>query len=153
MKQLFFAGFLTLTGAIATAEEHRIELNNTYPLDEEMFILEDRIFHAVDNDGWFEVVEGPFTDGPARCLGSGFSFKDGTNTISGLCVFGSGEDTFTMSWRAGQQGAANTWEIVMGTGRYTGMTGEGVASTDIVSTFQALPLRRTHIVGSVMLSD
>ena len=127
--------------------------SSAYLYFQENFDLGDRIFHTTDNRGGFEVVEGPAVDGPARCLGSGFGFQDGTNTISGICIFGEGGDTFTMQWKAGERGEANTWEIITGSGRYDGMTGSGIATTDIVSMFQALPLRRTHIVGMVELPE
>ena len=136
-----------LAGAAGAAE--RIEINNIYPLNEESFQLADRIFFTQDNRGYYEVVEGPLENGPARCIGSGFGFRDGLNTITGICVFGEGEDTFTMSWKAGEQGAANSWKIVDGTGRFAGMTGEGIASTGTAVMYRAMPLRQTHIVGTV----
>lgn len=144
---------LAIAGMPASAGEQRIEINNIYPLNQENFDLGDHIFHLTDNTGGFEVIEGPMEDGPVRCVGSGFGFEDGTNSITGICVFGEGDDTFTMRWKAGEQGAANTWDIITGTGRYTGMTGSGIATTDIASAYRALPLRQTHIVGSVEVPD
>ncbi|NKB28895.1 MAG: hypothetical protein GKR99_15630 [Rhodobacteraceae bacterium] len=144
---------LAILAAPVSAGEQRIEINNVYPLNQENFGLGDRIFHLTDNTGGFEVIEGPMDDGPARCLGSGFGFEDGTNSITGICVFGDGDDTFTMRWKAGEKGAANTWEIITGTGRYEGMTGSGIATTDIASAYRALPLRKTHIVGTVEIPD
>ena len=144
---------LAVLSVPVSADEQRIEINNVYPLNQENFDLGDHIFHLTDNTGGFEVIEGPMDDGPARCMGSGFGFKDGTNTINGICVFGEGDDTFTMRWKAGEKGAANTWEIVTGTGRYEGMTGSGIATTDIASAYRALPLRRTRIVGTVVIPD
>lgn len=149
MKILISTLFLAALSTAAAAQEQRIEINNIYPLSQENFDLGDHIFHVTDNQGGYEVVEGPMEDGPARCIGSGFGYRDGTNSIVGICIFGEGDDVFTMRWKAGEKGAANTWEIVAGTGRYAGMTGEGIATTEIVSMFQALPLRRTHIVGTV----
>ena len=153
MRILQIVSLLVILCVPASAEQQRIEINNIYPLNQENFDLGDHIFHLTDNMGGFEVVEGPMDDGPARCLGSGFGFKDGTNSITGICVFGEGEDTFTMRWKAGEKGGANTWEIITGTGRYDGMTGSGLATTDIASAYRALPLRRTHLVGTVELSD
>ncbi|MEY8096923.1 hypothetical protein AB9F29_05830 [Falsihalocynthiibacter sp. S25ZX9] len=149
MKILILVSILAAIGFAANAEEQRIEINNVYPLSQENFDLGDHIFHLTDNKGGFEVIEGPLEDGVTRCVGSGFGYQDGTNSITGICVFGEGEDTFIMRWKAGEKGAANNWEIVTGTGRYNGMTGKGIATTDIVSAYQALPLRRTHIVGVV----
>lgn len=153
MKKFVLISVLALVAATARAEPQRIEINNVYPLNQENFDLGDHSFHSTDNVGGFEVVEGPMQDGPARCTGSGFAYGDGTNSIQGICIFGEGADTFTMRWKAGEKGAANDWEIILGTGRYEGMTGQGVATTDIVSMFQALPLRRTRIVGTVNLPE
>lgn len=137
----------------ATAEPQTIEINNIYPIGEEIFQLRDRVFYTVDNIGGFEVVQGPVDDGPARCTGSGFVFRDGRTTVGGICIFGEGADTFTMEWTAGEQGRANEWTIRHGTGTYAGMTGTGIATTDIVTSFQALPLRKTHIIGVVELPE
>ena len=153
MRALQIVSLLAILGVPASADQQRIEINNIYPLNQENFDLGDHIFHLTDNRGGFEVVEGPMDDGPARCLGSGFGYEDGTNSITGICVFGEGEDTFTMRWKAGEKGAANTWEILTGTGRYDGMTGSGIATTNIASAYQALPLRRSHIVGTVEFAD
>ena len=58
-----------------------------------------------------------------------------------------------MAWEAGEQGAANVWHIVDGTGRYEGMTGSGIATTDTEIMYKAMPLRQTHIVGTVDIPD
>lgn len=131
--------------------QQRIEINNIYPMSGTYYQLADRIFFTQDNKGQFEVVEGPIQDGPARCIGSGFGFQDGTSTIQGICIFGEGEDTFTMDWFAGEQGAANTWNIVQGTGKYEGMTGNGIATTGVEVMYRAMPFRETHIIGTVTL--
>lgn len=137
----------------AAQAEQRIEINNTYPITQESFQLADRVFYTQDNRGYFEVIEGPFTEGPARCIGSGFGLQDGRSTVTGICIFGEGEETFTIVWEAGQQGAANSWTVVDGTGRYRGMTGSGIATTNIATMYKALPLRETHIVGTVQLRE
>lgn len=139
-----------LPGSAAFAEED-IELNNLYPLSQEYFQLSDRIYFTQDNKGYFEVVKGPFEEGPARCIGGGFGFQDGTSTIEGICIFGEGDHTFTMSWKLGIQGSANTWEISGGTGRYDGMTGSGIATTGAEIMYRAMPLRKTHIIGTVTM--
>ncbi|MGY3437817.1 MULTISPECIES: hypothetical protein [unclassified Marinovum] len=143
---LAFAGILTAGAAIS---EVRIELNNVYPITEETFQLSDGVYYTQDNRGYFEVIEGPIEAGPARCLGSGFSFSNGQRTTEGICIFGAAEDTFTMRWKAGQQGEANAWTIVAGTGKYRGMTGEGIATTRVEIMYRAMPQRQSHIVGMV----
>jgi hypothetical protein len=147
--KLLAVATVALCATMSMAEEFRLELNSVYPLNQEMITLRDRAFLFQDNRGSYEVVEGPLADGSVRCMGSGFGFEDGTNTIAGICIFSQGKDSFTMHWKAGERGAANTWDILDGTGHFEGMTGSGIASTDRVSMFQALQLRQTHIVGTV----
>jgi len=133
--------------------EERIELNNIYPLNQEYFQLSDSIYFTQDNRGYFEVLDGPLEDGPARCVGGGFGTRNGENSIQGVCVFGEAEDTFTMHWKAGERGEANTWVIVGGTGKFDGMTGEGIATTGVEIMYKALPLRQSHIVGTVTIPN
>lgn len=147
---LALAGFLASGPAFS---EVRIELNNIYPLNQEYFQLPDSVYYMQDNRGYFEVIEGPLEEGPARCVGGGFGAQNGENSIQGVCVFGEGEDTFTMRWEAGEQGKANTWTIAGGTGKFEGMTGEGIATTGIETMYKAMPLRQSHIVGTVNIPN
>lgn len=154
MKSIFntLACFSLLAASPVIAEQ-RIELNITYPLNQEYFELSDRVYFRQDNQGYFEVVDGSLTNGPARCLGAGFGFQDGTNSIEGICIFGEGDNTFTLAWDAGEAGAANTWTVVAGTGQFKGLSGNGIASTDVEITYKALPLRQTHVVGTISFSE
>lgn len=145
------AATVAMMGALPVAAQERLEINNIYPKSEESFTLEDSIYYMQDNQGIYEVIEAPFEDGPARCVGGGFGYRDGTNDIVGICIFGEGADTFTMSWKAGEQGAANNWTIVHGTGKFKGMTGEGIATTGVEVMYKALPMRQSHIVGMVTI--
>lgn len=144
--------YLVLAGALSAGPafaQERIEINNFYPLNQEYFQLSDSVYYTQDNQGYFEVVEGPLEEGPARCVGGGFGAQNGENSIQGVCVFGEGIDTFTMRWKAGEQGAANTWSIAGGTGKFEGMTGEGIATTGVEVMYRAMPMRQSHIVGTV----
>ena len=143
---LALAGFLASNPAFA---EERIEINNIYPLNQEYFQLSDSVYYMQDNRGYFEVVEGPIDEGPTRCVGGGFGSQSGENSIQGVCVFGEAEDAFTMRWKAGERGKANTWTIVGGTGKFDGMTGEGIATTGVEIIYKAMPLRQSHITGTV----
>jgi len=145
------AALAAMSAGTAVAGE-ALEINNTYPINEQTFRLSDRLFFTMDDKGSSEVVKGPFQNGPTHCLGSGFIFPGGRMDISGICIFGEGADTFTMAWKTGgQTGAANTWKIVAGTGKYAGMTGEGMSTSGTVKDFRALPLRETHFSGTVDL--
>ncbi len=144
------AALLVMASSGANAQE-RLEINNIYPLNQELFQLSTKAYLFQDNVGFYEVIEGPLEEGPARCIGGGFSERDGVNSIEGICIFGDGEHTFTISWKAGEQGAANTWNVVAGTGRFAGMTGEGIATTGVSILYEAMPRRKSHIVGTVTL--
>ena len=143
------AAGLAISGPLCAQE--RLEINNIYPITQEMIQLSDRMFFTQDNQGYYDVVEGPLEDGTARCIGSGFGFRVGASTINGICIFTEGDNTFTMSWKAGEKGAANTWEIIDGTGRFKGMTGDGIATTGIEVVYRARPMRQSHIVGTVII--
>lgn len=86
-----------------------------------------------------------------RCIGSGFSRKDGTRSIEGICIYGEGDDTFTMECQASEQGAANSWAIPNGSGKYDGITGEGIATTAVEIMHKAMPLRQSHFIGTITL--
>lgn len=146
------AALLGLAVSSAAQAEEDIELNNIYPTNSELFMLSDRAFYTQDNKGHFEVVKGPFEEGPARCIGSGFVLKDGVTDVEGICIFGEADNSFTMKWEAGAQGAANAWTIVSGTGRYEGMTGAGIATSGVEILYRAMPMRQTHIIGKVTLA-
>lgn len=142
-----FAGAI-FTGAVHAQE--RIELNFIYPLNQEVFRLNDGTYFTQDNRGSFEVVEGPLEDGAVRCIGSGFSGSGG-NSVEGICIVGEDADTFTLRWSAHPSQISNVWTIVAGTGRFEGATGEGVATTGAALLFRAMPLRETHVVGTIQI--
>ncbi|NNJ69564.1 MAG: hypothetical protein HKP54_16175, partial [Boseongicola sp.] len=124
-----------------------------YRLNQETRQLADKVFFTQDNDGYFEVVEGPLEEGPVRCLGSGFVMKNGTGSVEGICIFGEDDDTFIMEWQAGEQGAANDWIIKTGTGKFEGISGEGIATTSVEIMYKAMPLRQSRIVGTITLPE
>lgn len=152
LKHIATALALVLTAGASIAQD-RIVINNIYRINQESYQLADKIFFTQDNDGYFEVIEGPLEEGPVRCIGSGFGHKDGTGSIEGICIYGEGEDTFTMEWQAGQQGAANTWIIQTGSGKYEGITGEGIATTSVEIMYKAMPLRESRVVGTITLPE
>lgn len=152
LKPISAALALALSSGAGLAQE-TFEVNNIYRMNQESFQLKDKIFYTQDNDGYFEVVQGPVEEGPVRCIGSGFGFQDGTNSIEGICIYGEGEDTFTMEWKAGQQGAANSWVITTGSGKFHGITGEGIATTSVEIMYKAMPLRQSHVIGTITLPE
>lgn len=107
------------------------------------------VFWTEDNVGTFSVEEGPIDPGFARCIGSGFGGPGGVEG-DGICIFGEGDDTFTMRWEVVAFGS-NTWRIVAATGKYTGMTGTGTTKTRVDSKFLKLPHRISDWEGEVVL--
>jgi len=144
----FAAGMFGAGSAVA---QERIELNIIYPLNQEVFQLHDGVYFTQDNQGYFEVVEGPLEDGAARCIGGGFAGSGG-NSITGICIIGEEEDAFTLRWAVDDTGLSNDWSIVAGTGRFEGATGEGIATTGVEIMYRAMPLRQTHLVGTIELA-
>ncbi len=133
----------------ANAQE-RIELNFVYPLNQEVFQLRGGVYFTQDNQGYSEVVEGPLEDGIVRCVGGGFTVG-GENSVEGICIIGEGEDTFTISWAPDEMGLSNAWSVVAGTGRFEGATGDGIATTGVEIMYRAMPLRQTHLMGTIAL--
>lgn len=142
------AGMFGAGGAVA---QERIELNIIYPLNQEVFQIHDGVYFTQDNRGYFEVVEGPLEDGAARCIGGGF-VGSGENTVTGICIIGEDEDAFTLRWAVDDTGMSNNWSIVAGTGRFEGATGEGIATSGVEIMYRAMPLRQTHLVGTIDLA-
>lgn len=146
-------GTATFVGAIVTGAvyaQERIELNFIYPLNQEVFQLNDGTYFTQDNRGYFEVIEGPLDDGIVRCIGSGFAGSGG-NSVDGICIIGDDADTFTLSWAVNETQMSNVWTIVAGTGRFEGATGDGVATTGVELLFRAMPLRQSHVVGTIQI--
>lgn len=149
MVSAIVAGMFVSDAAFA---QERIELNIIYPLNQEVFQLPDGVYFTQDNQGYFEVVEGPLEAGIARCIGGGFA-GHGENSIEGICIIGEDMDTFTLRWEVEETGLSNSWTIVVGTGRFEGATGEGVATTGVEIMYRAMPLRQTHIIGTIGLAS
>lgn len=65
---------------------------------------------------------GPLGTEKVECHGGGFWGPEGA-TGEGMCIFGEGDDTRTLTWD--HKGTGGTWEIVHGTGKWAGVTGSG----------------------------
>jgi len=150
MVSAIVAGMFVSGAAFA---QERIELNIIYPLNQEVFQLHDGVYFTQDNQGYFDVVEGPLEDGAARCIGGGFAGGGRENSVEGICIIGEDADTFTLRWEVDETGISNNWTIVAGTGRFEGATGEGVATTGVAIMYRAMPLRQTHLVGAIGMAS
>jgi len=97
-------------------------------------------FFVADNQGW-ETGEGtgywmwhgtgvsnhsagPFKTGSVECHGAGFWDAEGT-WGEGICLHADEDGTRTSVWGRGKGEELGRWEIVSGTGKYAGITGQG----------------------------
>jgi hypothetical protein len=131
LRSLLVAAAIMLP-ATAGAAEH-VSGTNYYVVRQERFSAGSEVYWTEDNSGSFTVNEGPIDPGYARCVGSGFDLSGG-----GICVYGEGEDTFTMKWKIETFGV-NSWRIVAATGKYAGMRGEGTTRTRVDSRYLKPP--------------
>lgn len=67
---------------------------------------------------------GPMGPGATECHGAGNWGADG-NEGEGICVHTEADGTRTSLWKIGKGEAIGHWEIVSGTGKYVGITGQG----------------------------
>lgn len=137
-----------LAPQLLSASEH-VSATNFYVVKQELIEAGDDVFWTEDNGGTFTVHEGPIESGFARCVGAGFGGPGGV-TGGGVCVYGNGEDTFTMRWQVASPGF-NTWHIVSSTGKYAGMTGQGTTHTRTNSKFLKMPHRISDWEGEIEL--
>ena len=128
----------------------RVSATNFYVVNQEIFPAGPNLwFWTEDNAGSYTVTEGPLDPGFARCVGSGFSGVHGAGVSGdGVCIYGEGEDTFTMTWKIEGFGK-NSWRIVDSTGKYLGMSGSGTTKTRIDSKFLKLPHRVSDWEGEI----
>ncbi len=126
IKPLIALGIALLPLAGASAEE--FAATNTY-------VTETQTWPTGEKDGYWmvkfsgvsQVLAGPVETMAVECNGAGFWSAEGI-VGNGICVHGSGEDTFVL--RFDNKPGSNTWEILSGTGRYVTLTGSGTATTE-----------------------
>ncbi len=128
----------------------RIAGSNAYFLNEQIWNTgKGTGFWMQNNFGTFEVTEGPLDPGPVECHGSGFWTEFGASvTGDGICIYGNGQDTFTLRYTS-NPGRAATWEIIDATGKYAGMTGSGKSATRQTDEGIKIRIRVTDWVGEV----
>jgi len=146
MIRLAVLTIILLASGSAFAGE-RISGTNHYVLHEEIWPAPNMTYWRQDNIGTFSVKEGPLDPGFVRCIGAGFGGPTGVRG-EGICIFGSGDDTFTWAWRRHKEGP-NTWQVIDATGKYEGMTGRGKAFTRATSQGLKLPHRITDWEGEI----
>jgi hypothetical protein len=81
-------------------------------------------FYLFNGSGVSNVINGPTETGAIECHGSGFWGAEGSRG-EGICLHGAGDDTYTSTYKM-ELGANNgQWQILGGTGKYAGISGEG----------------------------
>lgn len=125
IKPLIALGIALSPVAVASAEE--FAATNTY-------VTETKTWPTGEKDGYWmvkftgvsQIAKGPIETMAVECNGAGFWSAEGI-VGTGICVHGSGEDTFVL--RFDNKPGSNTWRILSGTGKYIGLTGSGTATT------------------------
>lgn len=91
---------------------------------------------------------GPFETEEIECNGAGF-WENEISWGEGICIHGTGDDTRTTHWKREKGEELGHWEIVSGTGKYAGATGQG--------TYFPIPLAEdyqiTETEGEVTLAE
>lgn len=131
-----------LTAFASTAGERVSGENHGSSKERAWRFSDHRSFWVSESYGMATIKEGPLSDEPFECHGSGFSGAT-YNRGDGICVFGVAPDAYVWKWTA-SEGRANDWEIIDATGKYQGMTGSGVVASRPVANQQPMA-QRVHI--------
>lgn len=145
IKPLIALGIALSPVAAASAEE--FAATNTYVTETQAWPISAKDgYWVVKFTGVSQVAKGPIETMAVECNGAGFWNAEGV-VGNGICVHGSGENTFVMRWDA--DGPIRTWEILSGAGKYMTLTGSGAATTE------KLPGNRriSKLEGDVSLAD
>ena len=81
-------------------------------------------YWVMHGKGIEQSTEGPLGTNPIECHGSGFWDQEGSRS-EGICIIGAGDDTHTSHWKYDKGQEVGQWKYVGGTGKYTGIKGEG----------------------------
>jgi len=69
-------------------------------------------------------TESPLGTTPIGCHGAGHWDIEGS-WAEGICVQGAGDDTAIFDWKTDKGQEVGQWKYLSGTGKYTGIKGEG----------------------------
>lgn len=76
-------------------------------------------------------TEGPLGTYPIECHGAGFFDNEGSRS-EGICMHGAGDDTITDHWKTDKGQKVGQWKFLGGTGKYTGIKGEGTYTPTVL---------------------
>lgn len=129
MKMLLFALALVLAPAPGALAGEKVVATNYYVTESKAWPTGEKTgYWMVRFTGVSEMLEGPIDTLAVECNGAGFWDASGA-TGNGICVHGTGDDTFILRFDARAGGVPNSWKILSGKGKYKGLTGAGTAST------------------------
>jgi len=127
MFRILIVSGLLLTPFMAQSAEN-FTATNTYVTESKVWPTGEKAgYWIVKFSGVSQVTEGPVDTSAVECHGAGFWGASGANG-SGICIHGTGDDTFILRFDTGSP--ENTWQILSGTGKYSGLTGKGTAATE-----------------------
>jgi hypothetical protein len=110
--------FTSYAGETANGQNYLVLENQAWPT------VEKSGFYQFNGSGISNVANGPTETSAIECHGSGFWSPEG-NRAEGICLHGADDDTYVSAYKR-ELGAENgQWEILGGTGKYAGISGEG----------------------------
>ncbi len=132
MKKLQFILALALLPATMSAVSagEKFAATNYYVTDTKTWLTGEKTGYWMSKfTGVSQVLHGPVDTLAVECNGAGYW---GTGGVSGngICVHGTGDDTFVLRFEAQAGAKTNSWKILSGRGKYEGLVGEGTATTD-----------------------
>ena len=149
---------LSLAPATPALAGELIAGTNTYQTSQRIWMTgAGRGYYMYDSQGTIRMHTGPLPDGPVECHGAGF-WSTKTVTGEGICIFGANPHQWTVRFRnddadryapeTEQFKPRGKWHIVLGTGKYDGMTGYG---TFMAGEVEPDGRKITHWEGQVSL--
>ena len=127
MLRIFIILGIILTPAIVQSAE-KFSATNTYITESRLWPTDDKSgYWMIEFSGVSQVTTGPIDTMAVECHGAGFWGASGLDG-NGICLHGVGDDTFIL--RFDTNSPNNTWRILSGTGKYSELTGNGVATTE-----------------------
>ena len=134
MKLTILVALTAIMGAPALAQE-QFSGTHTYRFDQETWSpVPDAGWRTVTMVGDYVPISGPIPAGRIECRGTNY-WNGSVRDADGVCVFGEGRDVWMLRYRMTRNDVASQtaesfrrigeWTVVGGTGRYSGMTGEG----------------------------
>ncbi len=151
MKKLQFILALALLPATMSAVSagEKFAATNYYVTDTKTWLTGEKTGYWMSKfTGVSQVLHPPVDTLAVECNGAGYW---GTGGVSGngICVHGTGDDTFVLRFEAQAGAKANSWKILSGRGKYKGLVGKGTATT------KKLPgdRRISKLVGEMALRE